>query len=88
MSSIILVKYLLLEERIRHFREYRFYVRLRGSTGGGSAGNDVYAREIERYAVETLRYFSRFHLALPPMDNHPCAKIHPKIRYRRYLRVI
>lgn len=39
-------------------------------------------------AVETLRYFSRFHLALPPMDNHPCAKIHPKIRYRRYLRVI
>lgn len=49
MSSIILVKYLLLEETIRHFREYRFYVRLRGSTGGGSAGNDVYAREIERY---------------------------------------
>lgn len=40
-------------------------------------------------AVETLRYFSPFlSRFLPPMDNHPCAKIHSKIRYRRYLHVI
>lgn len=55
-----------------------------------SAGKIMFTREKSKgiTVVETLRYFCRFYFVLPPADNHPCAKIHLKIRYRRYLLAI
>lgn len=91
MSYIIaiLVKYLLLEETIRHIREYSFYMWLRETEEAHQGMMFTREKSKDIGAVETLRYFSPFLSRFsPPMDNHPCAKIHPKIRYRRYLHVI